>query len=328
MKHLATFAIALALLVTGPLAVDAQLKTPVRIGFLPLGSLSNAYDRSLVEAFRQGLREVGVVEGRDVALDVVWISSEPDASQAVNGLIQRGAKLLIPAGSTASVAVKRQTSTIPILFVSVGNPVGMGLVESLSRPSSNATGFADVLSDLSGKYVELARELTKPHTTIDYLWHTGWPDGQPRRLATERAAESLGIKLRSRGIGDADEVGDVLAGIKKNGAVTLIVQPSPFTYRNRDRLIKSAMNHRLATIFAFPPAAREGALIAYGPDYTDLYRRAASYVERIILKGTNPADLPVQEPTKFELVINLKTAKALGLTIPPSLLGRVDQIIE
>jgi putative ABC transport system substrate-binding protein len=328
MKHLATFAIALALLVTGPLAVDAQLKTPVRIGFLPLGSLSNAYDRSLVEAFRQGLREVGVVEGRDVALDVVWISSEPDASQAVNGLIQRGAKLLIPAGSTASVAVKRQTSTIPILFVSVGNPVRMGLVESLSRPNSNATGFADVLSDLSGKYVELARELTKPHTTIDYLWHTGWPDGQPRRLATERAAESLGIKLRSRGIGDADEVGDVLAGIKKNGAVTLIVQPSPFTYRNRDRLIKSAMNHRLATIFAFPPAAREGALIAYGPDYTDLYRRAASYVERIILKGTNPADLPVQEPTKFELVINLKTAKALGLTIPPSLLGRVDQIIE
>jgi putative ABC transport system substrate-binding protein len=327
MKHLATFAIALALL-AGPLAVDAQLKTPVRIGFLPLGSPSNAYDRSLVEAFRQGLREVGVVEGRDVALDVVWISSESDASQAVNGLIQRGARLLIPAGSTASVAVKRQTSTIPILFVSVGNPVGMGLVESLSRPNSNATGFADVLSDLSGKYVELARELTKPHTTIDYLWHTGWPDGQPRRLATERAAQSLGVKLRSRGIGDVDEVNDVLAGIKKSGAVTLIVQPSPFTYRNRDRLIESAINHRLATIFGFPPAAREGALIAYGPDYTDLYRRAASYVERIILKGTNPVDLPVQEPTKFELVINLKTAKALGLTIPPSLRGRADQIIE
>ena len=185
-----------------PLAARAQNgKAPIRLGFVPLGSPSNAYDRSLVDAFRQGLREVGVVEGRDVALDVVWISSEPDASQAVSGLIQRGARLLIPAGSTASVAVKRQTSTIPILFVSVGNPVGMGLVTSLSRPNSNATGFADVLSDLSSKYVELARELTKSNMTIDYLWHTGWPDGKPRRLATEQAAQSLGVKLRSWGMG-------------------------------------------------------------------------------------------------------------------------------
>ena len=310
-------------------AAEAQPRAaPVRIGFLPLGSPSNAYDRSLVDAFRQGLREVGVVEGRDVVLDVVWISSEPDASQAVSGLIQRGTRLLIPAGSTASVAVKRQTSTIPILFVSVGNPVGMGLVTSLSRPNSNATGFADVLSDLSSKYVELARELTKSNTTIDYLWHTGWPDGQPRRLATERAAQSLGVKLRSWGMGDSDEVNDVLAAIKKAGAVTLIIQPSPFTYRIRDQLIDSAMNHGLATMVAWPPSARKEALIAYGPDYTEMYRRAASYVERIILKGMSPADLPVQEPTKFELVINLKTAKALGLTIPPSLLQRADEMIE
>jgi len=327
MKRLATFSIILALF-AAPLAAYAQPKPPVRIGFLPLGSSSNAYDRSLVEAFRQGLREVGVVEGRDVVLDVVWISSEPDASQAVDGLIQRGARLLIPAGSTASAAVKRQTSTIPILFVSVGNPVGLGLVESLSRPNSNATGFADVLSDLSGKYVELARELTKPRTTIDYLWHTGWPDGQPRRVATERAAQSLGVTLRSRGIGDTDDINDVLAGVKKSGAVTLIIQPSPFTYRQRTRLIDATTKYGLAMITAWPPAAREGALIGYGPDYADMYRRAAAYVDRIIVKGTNPADLPVQEPTRFELVINLKAAKTLGLTIPPSLRGRADQIIE
>jgi putative ABC transport system substrate-binding protein len=300
----------------------------VRIGFLPLGSPANAYDRSLVEAFRHGLREVGVVESRDVVLDVVWISSEPDVSQAVSGLIQRGAKLLVPAGSTASVAVKRHTSTIPILFLSVGNPVGMGLVESLSRPNSNATGFSDVLADLSGKYVELARELNKPHESVDYFWHTGWPDGQPRYLATERAAQSLGVKVRSRGIGDAEQVGDVLAAMRKNGAATVIIQPSPFTYRKRDQIISSAMHHGLATIFGFPPAAREGALIAYGPDYTDLYRRAASYVDRIVLKGTNPADLPVQEPTRFELVINLKTAKTLGLTIPQSVLLRADEVIQ
>ncbi len=322
-------AIALTLgLLAGSLAIEAQPKAPVRIGFLPLGSPSNAYDRSLVEAFRQGLSEVGVVENRDVVLDIVWIGTEPDASPAVDGLIQRGAKLLVPVGSTASVAAKRQTSTIPILFISVGNPVGMGLVKSLSRPNSNATGFSDVLGTLSGKYLELAKELTKSNDAIDYLWHTGWPDGQPRLQATEQAAQSLGVRLRARGIGDADDVSGVLASIKKSGAVTLVIQPSPFTYRERTRIIHSAINYGLATIVAWPPMAREGSLIAFGPDYADMYRRAAGYVERIIVKGANPAELAVQEPTKFELVINLKTAKAIGVTIPPPLLLRADQIIE
>jgi putative ABC transport system substrate-binding protein len=218
-------AVALTLsLLAASLTIEAQPKAPVRIGFLPLGSPSNTYDRSLVEAFGQGLSEVGVVENRDVVLDVAWIGSEPDASQAVSGLIQRGAKLVIPVGSTASVAAKRQTSTIPILFISVGNPVGMGLVKSLSHPSSNATGFSDVLGTLSGKYLELAKELTKSNDAIDYLWHTGWPDGQPRLEATEQAAQSLGVRLRARGIGDAADVSTVLASIKKGGAVTLVIQ--------------------------------------------------------------------------------------------------------
>jgi hypothetical protein len=156
-------------LLSAPLAAQAQPKAPVRIGFLPLGSPSNTYDRGLVDAFRQGLSEAGVVENRDVVLDIEWISSEPEASQAVDSLIQRGAKLLIPVGSTASVAAKRRTSTIPILFISVGNPVGMGLVKNLSHPNSNATGFSDVLGTLSGKYLELARELTKSNEIVDYL---------------------------------------------------------------------------------------------------------------------------------------------------------------
>jgi putative tryptophan/tyrosine transport system substrate-binding protein len=311
-----------------PLAARAQQpENPVRIGFLPVGSQSNSYDRSLVEAFRLGLRELGVVENRHVVLDVVWINNEPELPQAVNELMQRGAKLLIPCGTSASVAAKQQVSTIPIVFINVGNPVGVGLVQSLSRPGGNVTGFSDMHADLSGKYVQFASELGKAQEPVNYLWYTGWADGQYRLQATERAAQSLGVNLRSRGIGDISEANDVMAAMKANGAVTLIIQSSPFMFRHRRRIIESALDHGLASIYAFPPGARDGAVIAYGPDYGDLYRRAASYVERI-LKGTKPADLPVEQPTKFELVINLRTARTLGLTVPTSLLSVADEVIE
>ncbi len=312
--------------VAWPLAAKAQQpKSPIRIGFLPLGSSSNTYDQSLVSAFRQGLRQVGLVENRDVVLDIVWITSDPE--QAVTELMRRGVEMVIPCGTSASLAAKRQATTIPIVFISVGNPIGIGLVESLSRPGRNATGFSDMHADLGGKYVQFASNLGEPQATVNYLWYTEWADGQYRLRVAEQAAQSLGIKLRSQTIGDIAEADNVMAAMKAVGAVTVIIQSSPFTYRHRDRLINSAMNHSLATIYAFPPAARDGALIAYGPDYVDLYRRAASYVERV-LKGAKPADLPVEQPTKFELVINLKTAKALGLTVPPSLLAQADEVIE
>src|SRR5262249_26624757 len=168
-----------------PLAAKAQSpKNPVRIGFLPIGSPSNTYDRSLVDAFREGLSQAGLVENRDIVLDVVWTSGDPH--QAVTEAIQRGAEMLIPCGSSASVAAKRQaTPTLPIVFLNVGNPIGMGLVENLSHPNGNATGFSDILAELGGKLVELGRELSKPHATVAYLWHTAWPDGQNRFHATE-----------------------------------------------------------------------------------------------------------------------------------------------
>jgi len=311
-----------------PLSAKAQQGySPVRIGFLPLGSPSNMYDLSLVGAFRQGLLEVGVAENRDVVLDTVWIGNESEIPQAVSDLMQRGAKLIIPVGTSASTVVKRQVSTIPILFINVGNPVGIGLVDSLSRPGGNVTGFSDMLADLSGKFVELVIQLGEPKPTINYLWYTEWADGQYRLQVTERTAQSNGVKFRARGISDIAEATNAMGAMKAEGAVTVIIQSSPFTYRHRAQLISVAMNYGVGTVSGFATAARDGALLAYGPDYFDMYRRAASYVARI-LRGANPADLPVQQPTKFDFIINLKTAKALNVTVPNSLLVRADEVIR
>jgi len=311
-----------------PLGARAQpAKRPIRIGLLPFGSPSNAYDQSLVDAFRSGLRQAGLIEGSDIVLDIVWTSgSDADTDKAVAELIRGGAALLVPTGSTASVAAKRHTSTIPIVFLSVGNPVAMGLVENLAHPGGNATGFSDIFSDLSAKLVELAKTVSK-QDTIDYLWHTAWPDGKNRFQATEQATQSAGLKLRARGIAENAEIDQAIAAMKQDGATTIVVQPSPFTYRERSHIVGTASDNALATIFGFPAAARDGALMAYGPDYLHMNQRAPFYVNQI-LNGTKPADLPVELPARINLLVNLKTAKRLGVEVPLSLLIRADELIE
>jgi putative ABC transport system substrate-binding protein len=300
-------------------------KRPARIGILPLGSPTNKYDQSLVEAFRKGLLQVGLVEHRDFVLDVEWIVGDPE--EAVAGLLRRGVDMLVPCGTSASLAAKRKAANLPILFISVGNPLGIGLVPSLSHPGSNITGFSDILGDLGGKLLDLATELNRPERTVDYLWHTGWADGPHRLSATEAAADAVGVKLRSRGISRISEIEEAMGAMRSNGARTVIIQPSPFTYGQRDRIIAFARENRIAPIFAFPAAAREGALLAYGPDYVHMYRRAPFYADRI-LKGTKPGDLPVEQPSKVELVVNLQAAKALGFEVPLSLLIRADELVE
>jgi putative ABC transport system substrate-binding protein len=267
-----------------PVVARAQhFKSPVRIGFLPLGSATNAYDQSLVEAFRRGLRQIGLVENRDVALDVTWISGDPEKSIAE--VIRRGIDILVPCG------------------------------------------FSDLLGDLGGKLIDLSKELSKPGGPIDYFWHTDWPDGRQRLFDTEQGARSADVNFRPHGIGDNGDVNDAIAAVKSSGGTTLIVQPSPFTYKVRGQIAASATRFGIATLFAFPIAAREGALIAYGPDYVSLYQKAPLYIERII-QGTKPADLPVEQPTKVELVVNLSTAKALKIELPLSLLIRADELVE
>src|SRR5690349_3332477 len=227
----------------GARAARAQQRAPIRVAFIPLGSRSNAYDRSLVEAFQKGLPRAGLIENQNIVLDVVWPDDHPE--QAVTEALQRRAELLIPCGSSASVAAKRQTSTIPIVFLSVGDPVVIGLVQSLSRPGQNATGFSDILAELSGKLVDVARELIKPHMIIHYLWHTAWPDGQNRYRATEQAVRAAGMQLQARGIAEISELDAAVAAMKLSGSPVFIVQPSPFTYVHRDRIIASAKKNGL-----------------------------------------------------------------------------------
>jgi putative ABC transport system substrate-binding protein len=304
-----------------------QPSNPFRIGYVPLGLATNATDQTYVEAFRKGLLDVGLIENRDVTIDITWVANESDYSQAVGQLLQRGAMLLVTGGSTATAVAQRHTSTIPIIFAPAGNPVGTKFVASLSNPGGNITGFSDVLADLSGKYVQFAIELGKPHAPIDYLWHTDWPDGKNRFDETTRAAQSFNVDVRARGFAHIDDTNDALAAMKNTGAVVIVVQPSPLTNKYRGRLIELGMAHGLGMIMAWPVAAREGALVGYGPDYADMYRRVGSYILRII-KGEKPANLPVQEPTKFPLLINSKSAKAIGVSFPPALIVAADEVID
>jgi putative tryptophan/tyrosine transport system substrate-binding protein len=311
-----------------PFAARAQQQShPTRIGFLPLGSPSSNSDLSLVEALRKGVRDGGLLEGRDVILDVVWTRDGREYPEEVIELIQQGVEVLVTAGSSASSAAKHQTSTIPIVFINVGNPIGIGLVESLNRPGGNVTGFADAVADLSGKFVDIARELGGSQVPIDYLWHTAWEDGRHRFSLTGQAAQAAGMTLRSRPLNDIDDLEPQLAAMKSDGATTVIIQAGPFAHRYRKRIIQGATSAGCATIYGFPPVAHDGALIAYGPDAMEMYHAAGQYSARIV-KGEKPADLPVQQPTHFQLVINLATAKALGLKLPTTLLARADEVIE
>jgi putative ABC transport system substrate-binding protein len=297
---------------------------PLRIGIVAPGSRTDGEE--FVAWFRGGLRDFDVVEGRDVTLDVVPLVDESAHADAIRTLLGRGAGLLVTNGTTASVAARRATSTIPILFANVGDPIGIGLVDSLARPGGNATGISDVRGELGGKLVELARDLSLSRT-IHYLWHTGWTEGQKRLENSRQAAHVLDLDLRSHGISDVSEADALMAAAQRDGAQILVIQPGPFASRYEGALIDAAARKRIPAITAFPRyAARNGALAAYGPDLY-AYRRVGLYVDRI-LKGARPGDLAVEQPTKFDLVINLKTAKTFGISVSPSILGRATELAE
>jgi putative ABC transport system substrate-binding protein len=308
------------------LAEAQHLKKLPRIGWLSGGDSTSS--RSQVEGFRQGLRELGYVEGQNILLDYRWAEGKSDRYPVLVGeLVHLGADVIVTWGTQATLAAKRATNTIPIVAGGSGDLVGEGLVASLARPGGNVTGLTNIDPDLSAKRLQLLRETFPRVARVAVLYHGG-PGGDQQELSeTQTAAEALRIQIQSLQVKEPSEFWNAYVTMAKERAEALVILHGSFTAFHRKELIELAFKHRLPTMCASPIWTTDGGLISYSRDRQDQFRLVATYVERI-LAGTKPAELPVQQPTKFELVINLKAAKQIGLTIPPNVLARADKVIK
>jgi putative ABC transport system substrate-binding protein len=319
-------------LLTAPLATEAQQAAKVaRIGCLVWLPLESPEARVPLEAFRQGLRERGYVEGQNIVIEYRSADGKIDRLPGLGTELARlKVDLIVVANTPMARAVQQATTTIPIVAWAMGDPVGDGLVASLARPGGNITGLTFLGPELVPKRLGLLKEALPKVTRIAALWHSGIFGERTTRdmlKGTEAAARALGVQLQLVEVRGPDEFDRAFSTMTRERADALIVFPSPALFNERRRIVALATKHRLPSMFNAREFVELGGLIGYGASITDLSRRAATYVDKI-LKGTKPADLPVEQPTKFELVINLKTAKALGLTIPQSLLQRADEVIQ
>jgi len=314
---------------TLPLAAYAQKPMPV-IGFLA-GGVPNL-NGPIISAFRRGLAELGYIEGRNFLIVDRWAEGKPERFPALAAdLVALKVDVILTAGGTAAaVAAKQATTTVPIVFSVVGDPIAEGLVTSLARPGGNITGLSNVTVDLIGKWMELLKQIVPRVDLIGVLFN---PDSVPDRARELRlkeldaSAQALGLQLQvveARGPADFDRA---FSEMSAKGAGALLVLATPVFDIERQRIVDLAARNRLPSVYASRNYVESGGLMCYGPNFADLYRRAAGYVDKI-LKGAKPADLPVEQPTKFELIINLKTAKQIGLTIPPNVLARADKVIR
>ena len=323
-RTIAAAAVAFGLL-AAPLATDAQQAGKrYRIGYLETGVVRPRP----WEAFRERLRELGYVEGRTVAFEVRWADGQLDRlAKLAAELVRLEVDVVVTAGSPAARAARSATASIPIVMATGGDPVGLGLVASLARPGGNVTGLTTLSRELSGKRLEMLREALPRVARMGLLWHRTSDIDALTKRESEGAAQTLGIALKAHGVDGPDEFDRALRAFVADRAGAVLVATSPMFFGHRRQLAELALKHRLPTIFAFREYAEAGGLMAYGPSYTELFQRAAGYVDRI-LKGARPGDLPIEQPTKFELTINLETAKALGVTIPPAVLARAGEILQ
>jgi ABC-type uncharacterized transport system substrate-binding protein len=313
--------------VAWPLAARAQQPGMPVIGFL--SSRSPGESAGVVAAFQQGLRETGFVEGQSVVIAFRWAEGHYDRLPALAAdLIDvRAAVLFAAGGPPSAVAAKAATSTIPIVFSGVSDPVQLGLVASLNRPGGNITGMSMFATELWMKVFELLKELVPAATVIAYLVNPSNPSAEVYSKAGVAAARALGIQVHVLNASGERDLEESFASLAKRGAGGLVVPNEPFFDSQRDRIVALSARYGVAAVYSIREYVVAGGLMSYGASLTDSYRRAGIYTGRI-LKGEKPADLPVMQPTKFNLVLNLKTAKMLGLEIPPTLLARADEVME
>ncbi len=311
-------------IISAPLAAGAQQPGKVaRIGVLSLGSAVDA-----LSPFRQGLRELGYIEGQNIVIESRFAEGKaerlPDLAAE---LVSLKVDIIVAGGTPPPLAAKRATKTIPIVMTSAGDPVGSGLVDSLARPGGNVTGMSLFSPEITGKRLQLLKDVIPGISRVAVLWNATNPIAALSMRETEAAARTLGLHVQSREVHGPDDIESALQGAIRGRPSALFVLDDPLLFLHRRRISDFAARNRLPASAYFKEFAQAGGLMTFGPDLAYSSRRAASFVDKI-LKGASPADLPVEQPTKFELVINLKTAKALGLTIPQSLLIRADQLIE
>jgi ABC-type uncharacterized transport system substrate-binding protein len=312
-----------------PLSFPAHAQQPVkipRIGVLAGSSSSGESPR--VEAFRQGLRDLGHVEGKSIAIEYRYANARFDKLPALaDELIRLKVDVLVVSTTPAVEAAKNATSTIPIVFFGVFDPVAAGLIDSLARPGGNVTGFTNVATTLAGKRLELLKETVPKLFRVAVLYDPKSPGSVPQWNESQRQARELGLQLHSMEVRSAKDIEGAFKEAVKARNAALVVMQSPLVNSNQKPVVDLATKHRLPAIFYREDFVASGGLMSYGPDQTEPYRRVAALVDKI-LKGAKPADLPVEQPTKFVLMINLKTAKALGLTIPPVVMMRAEKVIK
>jgi putative ABC transport system substrate-binding protein len=316
-------------LLAAPLAADAQQAAKVaRIGFLAANLAASPHAR---EAFLQGLRDLGYVEGRNVVIEIRDAEGKSERLPALaTELVALKVDVIVVGSTPQALAAQQATRTLPIVFASASDPVASGLVTSLARPGGNVTGLSNLGTELVGKCLELLTQAVPGVSRVAALWQPGvLPERTEKDMlkGADVAARALGVRLQvveARGSADFDRA---FSDMTRARAGALTALPSVMFFNERRRLVDLAAKNRLPAVYTTREFADAGGLMAYGPNFADMWRRAATYVDKI-LKGAKPGDLPVEQPTKFELVINLKTAKALGLMIPPSLLGRADEVIQ
>jgi putative tryptophan/tyrosine transport system substrate-binding protein len=313
-----------------PLVTRAQQGERVRrIGMLMASTADDPEYQARIAAFQQGLQQLGWSDGRNVRIDARWATTKPeDIRRHAAELVALAPDVLVSGTGTATVAPLLQaTRTVPIVFVVVIDPVGAGFVASLARPGGNATGFTMFEYGISGKWLELLKEIAPRVTRAAVLRDPAIASGIGQFAAVQAVAPSVGVELSPIDVRDADEIERAVTAFARSSSGGMMVTASALATRHRDLIIALAARLQLPAVYASRFFVTGGGLISYGPDLVDQYRRAAGYVDRI-LKGEKPADLPVQAPTKYELAINLKTAKALGLAVPQSLLASADEVIE